>query len=133
MVLCFQPCNSSLCGFASFQLPSIPSYSQNEKICQPQPLGSSLLFRMPSNTAAWLTASQATPLEIKSAPYTSPGENEILIKNGAVAINPVDWAIQARGSTMFSWVQYPAILGGDVAGEGSYSRIPCFYSRKPQK
>ena len=79
---------------------------------------------MPSNVAAWLTVSQATPLEIKPAPYTSPGENEILVKNGAVAINPVDWAIQARGNDMFSWVHYPAILGGDVAGEGSYSRIP---------
>jgi NADPH:quinone reductase-like Zn-dependent oxidoreductase len=76
---------------------------------------------MLSNSAAWLTASQVTPLEVKSAPYTSPGENEILIKNGAVAVNPVDWAIQAMGSGRFSWVQYPAILGSDVAGEGSCS------------
>lgn len=72
---------------------------------------------MPANSAAWLIAEKATPLEVKSAPYTSPGENEILIKNGAVAINPVDWAIQARGSALFPWVQYPIILGGDVAGE----------------
>ncbi|KAG0646664.1 Dehydrogenase azaJ [Hyphodiscus hymeniophilus] len=72
---------------------------------------------MLSNTAAWLTAEKATPLEVKEAPYTSPGENEILIRNGAVAINPVDWAIQARGSALFSWLKYPTILGSDIAGE----------------
>lgn len=72
-------------------------------------LTSNSLPTMPSpfNTAAWLTAARATPLEIKAAPYTPPGENEILIKNGAVAINPVDWAIQARGNALFSWLQYP--------------------------
>jgi len=79
-------------------------------------IGSSL-FIMPTNSAAWLTGEKVTPLEVKSAPYTSPGENEVLIKSGAVAINPVDWAIQARGSSLFSWVQYPAVLGEDVAGE----------------
>ncbi|MCJ1226593.1 hypothetical protein MMC12_003246 [Toensbergia leucococca] len=71
---------------------------------------------MPSNVAAWLTA-KATPLEIKSAPYTSPGENEIVIKNGAVAINPVDWFIQDLGDGLFAWITYPAILGSDAAGE----------------
>ncbi|KAI9731740.1 MAG: hypothetical protein M1834_004529 [Cirrosporium novae-zelandiae] len=71
---------------------------------------------MPSNTAAWLTAAKA-PLEVKSAPYTSPGENEVVIKNGAVAINPVDWAIQAVGTALFSWITYPTILGQDIAGE----------------
>lgn len=36
---------------------------------------------MPSNTAAWQTKPKSTPLEVKSAPYTSPQENEIVIKN----------------------------------------------------
>jgi NADPH:quinone reductase-like Zn-dependent oxidoreductase len=45
---------------------------------------------MPSSTAAWLTAAKASPRKVKTAPYTSPRENEIVIKNGAVAINPVD-------------------------------------------
>ena len=73
---------------------------------------------MPSNTAAWLTAAKANPLEVKSAPYTSPRENEIVIKNGAVAINPVDWIIQDMGSSLaFPWLKYPLILGTDVAGE----------------
>lgn len=83
------------------------------------PISNPLLLRMPSpsNTAAWLTAELATPLEIKEAPYISPKDNEILIKNGAVAINPVDWAIQALGSRLFPWLKYPIVLGSDVAGE----------------
>ncbi|KAK9328256.1 chaperonin 10-like protein [Lipomyces starkeyi] len=71
---------------------------------------------MPSNKAAWLTA-KAKPLEIKSAPYTSPGKDEIVIKNGAVAINPVDWAMQLMGESLFRWITYPLVLGSDVAGE----------------
>ena len=72
---------------------------------------------MPSNTATWLTAAKARPLEIKSAPYTSPREDEIVIKNGAVAINPADWLKQDMGGIIFSWIKYPFILGTDVAGE----------------
>ncbi len=72
---------------------------------------------MPSNTAAWLPAQKVKPLEVKSAPYTSPGENEIVIKNGALALNPVDWARQDLGDALFSWTTYPCIMGSDVAGE----------------
>ncbi|KAK4693757.1 formyltetrahydrofolate deformylase, partial [Lecanoromycetidae sp. Uapishka_2] len=70
---------------------------------------------MPSNTAAWLTKSPA--LEVKSAPYTSPRENEVVIKNGAVAINPVDWVIRDTPGMAFPWIKPPFILGIDVAGE----------------
>ena len=45
---------------------------------------------------------RANPLEVKSAPYTSPRENEIVIKNGTLAINPVDWLKQDIGDIMFS-------------------------------
>lgn len=72
---------------------------------------------MPSNTAAWLGSEKANILEIKSAPYVSPRDNEIVIKNGAVAINPVDWMIQDMGRALFPWIKYPVILGKDVAGE----------------
>jgi len=71
---------------------------------------------MPSNTAAWLGAKQAT-LDVRSAPYTPPRENEIVVKNHAVAINPVDWVKQVLGDVMFSWIKYPFILGADLAGE----------------
>ena len=36
---------------------------------------------MPANTAAWQTAPKAKPLVVKSAPYTSPRKDEIVIKN----------------------------------------------------
>lgn len=71
---------------------------------------------MPSNTAAWLTA-RGAPLEVKSAPYTQPGENEVVVKNGAVAINIVDWGLQDMGETLFPWFTCPHVLGEDVAGE----------------
>ena len=71
---------------------------------------------MPSNAAAWLVANHAR-LEVKSAPYTLPRENEIVVENHAVAINPVDWAKQAVGAMFFSFVRYPFVLGEDLAGE----------------
>ena len=69
---------------------------------------------MPSNSAAWLVAEKVKPLEIKDAPYTSPGDNEILVKNAAVAVNPVDWVLQE--AAIFP-LQYPNIQGEDIAGE----------------
>ncbi len=68
---------------------------------------------MPTNTAAWLRAKGAK-LEVGPAPYTRPRANEIVIKNHAVAINPVDWAIQA--AKLFPWIKFPTILGSDAAG-----------------
>ena len=69
---------------------------------------------MASNTAAWITAPKSKPFEVKDAPLWTPAENEILINNHAVAINPVDGALQS-----FAWLplNYPTILGSDVAGE----------------
>ncbi|KAI9644237.1 hypothetical protein NHQ30_007592 [Ciborinia camelliae] len=69
----------------------------------------------PLNSAVWLN--QSTKLEVKSALYTRPSKNEIVIKNGAVAINPADWVKQGMGGYMFPWVKYPCILGYDVSGE----------------
>ncbi|MGA6974238.1 MAG: zinc-binding alcohol dehydrogenase family protein [Candidatus Binatus sp.] len=71
---------------------------------------------MPSNAAAWLVANFAK-LEVKPAPYTLPRENEIVVENHAVAINPVDWAKQAVGGMFFSFIKYPFVLGEDLAGE----------------
>jgi len=73
-------------------------------------------LNMPTNTAAWLTEEKATHLDIKEAPYTSPRAHEILIKNGAMAIQPCEWRIQDMGAAIFSWLKYPCILGVDVAG-----------------
>ncbi|KAL3417688.1 zinc-binding dehydrogenase [Phlyctema vagabunda] len=71
---------------------------------------------MTSNTAAWLNSARAYPLEIKAAPYTKPSEGEIVVRNHAVAINPVDWKLQELGGGLFSWVTYPTIPAYDVSG-----------------
>ncbi len=70
----------------------------------------------PSNNAAWLPAKRAE-FEIKPAPYTSPRGNEIVVRNRAVAINPLDWLTQSMGDIFFPWIKYPFIAGSDVAGE----------------
>jgi NADPH:quinone reductase-like Zn-dependent oxidoreductase len=71
---------------------------------------------MPKNQAAWL-AGKHGPLEVGDAPYVGPGPGEILVRNHAVAVNPVDWAIPYMGGLMFSWIKPPFVLGCDLAGE----------------
>lgn len=51
------------------------------------------------------------------APYPRARENEIVIRNRAVAINPLDWIKQSIGDLIFSWIRYPFVLGADCAGE----------------
>ncbi|KAI5212252.1 oxidoreductase [Aureobasidium subglaciale] len=69
---------------------------------------------MPSNTAAW----QPTPgvtLEIKDTPYTAPSVDSIVVRNHAIALNPIDFKLQ--DVAMFPFLSYPTILGADIAGE----------------
>ncbi|RGP81101.1 hypothetical protein FLONG3_748 [Fusarium longipes] len=70
---------------------------------------------MPENRAAYLVA-EKTPLVLKPAPYPKPEEDEVIIKNHAISLNPVDTAQQKLG-TVFPWLKFPAILGCDVAGQ----------------
>ncbi|KAH7361075.1 oxidoreductase [Rhexocercosporidium sp. MPI-PUGE-AT-0058] len=71
---------------------------------------------MSTNNAAWLIANNE-PLQVKPAPYTHPSAHEVLIKNHAIAINPVDTFQQAMGPQIFSQMFHPFILGSDIAGE----------------
>ena len=75
------------------------------------------LSKTPINRAAYLVAPKQKPVEIRDAPYTSPKVDEIVIKNRALAINPIDWVKQDMGAMVFSWAKYPCIEGNDVAGE----------------
>ena len=43
-----------------------------------------------------------------------PGPDQVVIKNKAIAINPVDWKVQDAGRFIRTW---PCILGCDVAGD----------------
>jgi NADPH:quinone reductase-like Zn-dependent oxidoreductase len=69
---------------------------------------------MASNYAAWLVAEKSRPFEVKPSRMGIPGENQILIKNHALAVNPIDGKLQALA---YYKVRYPNILGQDVAGE----------------
>ncbi|MBU2664003.1 zinc-binding alcohol dehydrogenase family protein [Actinoplanes bogorensis] len=71
---------------------------------------------MPTNAAAWIPARNRR-LEVGPAPYPTPGPDEIVVRNHAVAVNPVDWVIQVAGRLAYMWLKYPAVLGADVAGE----------------
>jgi NADPH:quinone reductase-like Zn-dependent oxidoreductase len=72
---------------------------------------------MPENSAAWLTGAKVRPLAVKSSPYTSASQNEIVVKTAAVAINPLDWMKQDTGNIVCPWIKYPFVMGSDIAGE----------------
>ncbi|GFF40996.1 zinc-binding alcohol dehydrogenase domain-containing protein cipB [Aspergillus udagawae] len=67
-----------------------------------------------TNAAAWLSEAKSYPFDIKESPVGKPEANEILVHNHAVAINPIDGLIQTKA---FFPLNYPTILGEDVAGE----------------
>ncbi len=71
---------------------------------------------METNLAAWLTK-QKTPLKVGPAPLRALAGNEVLIRNHAVAINPVDWIMQCIPKLITPWVKLPFVLGNDVAGD----------------
>lgn len=68
---------------------------------------------MSVNQAAWLTKADS-PLQVLPAPMPIPGPHEIIVRNFAVAINPLDTHMQKSGIFVQQW---PAIFGCDVAGE----------------
>jgi NADPH:quinone reductase-like Zn-dependent oxidoreductase len=67
----------------------------------------------PTNLAAVLTSPDSS-FTVSEAPYSTPYENEIVVKVHAIAINPADTGIQKVPGRIN---HYPAILGCDVAGE----------------
>lgn len=69
---------------------------------------------MATNQAAWIDGVNK-PLVVREAPMPQPGPEELVVKNSAVAINPVDWKIQQYGF-IFDKTGLPFILGTDVAG-----------------
>jgi NADPH:quinone reductase-like Zn-dependent oxidoreductase len=74
-----------------------------------------LLYITPAimaNRAAWL---DGVGLEFRVGPADIPqlGQDEILVKNSAIAINPIDWKVRDYGWLIQKW---PAVLGCDAAG-----------------
>jgi len=64
------------------------------------------------NTAAFLEKLN-TEVAIKTRPIPTPGHDEVVVRNYAVASNPVDWKMQESGLFI---KKYPVILGIDVCG-----------------
>jgi NADPH:quinone reductase-like Zn-dependent oxidoreductase len=60
-----------------------------------------------ANLAAVLPAAGSN-LVIQERAIPSPGPDEVLIRNRAIAVNPIDWKRQALGLYITS---YPTILG----------------------
>lgn len=85
------------------------SVSNNQRI---------LTLLYPPSTASYPpTRQHGYPQNAHLSRSSLPGENEIVIGNGVVAINPLDWFKQDAADMMFSWIKYPFIMGSDLAGE----------------
>lgn len=67
-----------------------------------------------NNAAAWINEPKAYPLEVKASPATKPGPREILVRNRAIAFNPIDAILQKKARFPLT---YPTIIGQDVAGD----------------
>lgn len=65
-----------------------------------------------SNYAAVLKEENAK-LTIEERPIPKPGPSDVVVKNHALATNPVDWKMQQFGYLI---EHYPAILGSDISG-----------------
>ena len=68
---------------------------------------------IPQNKAAYLDK-PGSPLVVRDAPFPKAGHEEIVVRNAAIAINPVDWHMTDSGMFIKQW---PAVVGCDVAGE----------------
>ena len=55
-------------------------------------------------------------LRYEEVPIPEPGPDEVLVKVAAASVNPVDWKIRSGAAKDRMPVQFPAILGRDVAG-----------------
>jgi NADPH:quinone reductase-like Zn-dependent oxidoreductase len=68
------------------------------------------------NEALWLLSPRG-PYEVRSAVVPVPGPGEVVVRVGAVAVNPVDAMTGPVRRIVTPWVRYPSVLGSDVAGE----------------
>lgn len=86
----------------------------------------------PTNHAAYLPTPLAHPLTIHPAPYPSPtslSPTALLLRVSAIALNPIDTAIQRLAP--FPTLPHPWILGCDVAGTVIAAGSPSLASRYP--
>nr|POF18593.1 dehydrogenase orse [Quercus suber] len=68
---------------------------------------------MSGNEAAWIDGAKSS-LRVADIEMPRAGPGRVVIRNHAVAVNPVDWKVQDYGLIFKQW---PNVLGEDVAGE----------------
>jgi NADPH:quinone reductase-like Zn-dependent oxidoreductase len=72
-------------------------------------------------------------LRYEEVPTPIPGPNEVLVKLAATSINPIDWKIRRGDRKATVALQFPVILGRDVAGEISVAGAAASGFRVGQK
>ena len=73
-------------------------------------------FLLDPEGLAWSTRRNGTST-VGPAPYTHPGDDQIVVRARAVAVNPIDALPVPARHVVLPWLDYPAVLGSDVAGE----------------
>ena len=67
---------------------------------------------------------EADALVYEDAPIPEPPPDGVLIKIHAAGVNPVDWKIRKGLMRAMRPLQFPAIMGSDIAGHGCARRSP---------
>jgi len=69
-----------------------------------------------THAALWL-ASPGAEMRVGEAPVHVPGEGEIVVRARAIAVNLIDAMGGIARRVVLPWLNYPAVMGTDVAGE----------------
>ena len=69
---------------------------------------------MSSEHSALLLPAAGAAFEVGKRATPKPGPGQVLVRNKAVALNPIDWIVQKFG---IFYKTFPAVIGGDGAGE----------------
>lgn len=74
-----------------------------------------VLTTLPAEYPAWVWQGSAVPLDLQmaSVPLVFPGADEVLVRNLAIGLNPVDWKVM--GGDLTGW-QPGKVPGVDAAG-----------------
>ena len=70
-----------------------------------------------TNEAAFQPHKKAPKFNVSTGPSAKIGKDQVLVRNKAVAVNPIDWLIQSRGDVVFNHIKYPFVLGYDTGAE----------------
>lgn len=90
------------------------------------------MSKITDNESVWVTAAGAGHMQLGPGPQPNPASDEVVIKVNYAAVNPTDWKVSERfedevekfsaltspqfQETPYWEVQYPIVLGTDVAG-----------------